>query len=1299
MKVTRYLLVSALVLATAFRLDASSSGRDLRMSDHLSHLDVRAFAQDSFDNIWIATLGGLNRYNGYEYEHFLHDASDSTSLSHDFVFSLLMDEDDVMWVGTANGVDRFDIKTGVFVHAKGLPATSFSLYKDSAGNLWTATPIGAGLVDREGLTVTFDERRGPVNCFWEDGYHRLWMGVDDGFRLRGSDAAVTLPGGRKVLCQYADRQGRWWLGTDSGIIIHDPATGSMQEIQKLFPDLQELENCQINFISEVAPYNLLIGTATEGVFSCDIIAQKGARNSPVSFNPGNSAELNACFVDRRGSVWVGTYDKGFILAGTRSDVFNRDPAMFALNGKFVTRVVAASSGGLWVATRYDGLYRYASKGKLEFIDISSVVPGGGDLLEIVYEDSAGNLWLAFESELVVVRVRGSRAELLGRVAVDHVRVVREDDEGTVWIGAWGGLYSIRKGRGFSVTAENENTRNVSDILSMEDGTILYSSYGVGIFGMKDGKVERLRYASGDEDILENCITMFADDSGRLWFGSYGNGLLCHGDGIHFRLGFADGLPDGNVLSVRADLSGDVWVSTLHGIARLDMNEKGEKPGVQVFSSDQYHEKAGCLSNEGYLAFGGNHGITCFDPAELSEVHTDPKVHIEDLRIDNRSIDNSTYASVIDIDHGNRTFSVDWAGTDFFSGNNLRYSYRLKGFDDEWNDAGTFRRASWSKLRRGRYVFEVVAIGDDGKRSTPCSLRINIHAAPWFSWWAWTLYALIVVSIVSLILRLSLNSRKMQLQAEAERREKIREREMFDMKSTFFTNVSHELRTPLTLISAPLEKLSSLPGQNAESRELLDSMQRNMSRLMMLLNQLMDFSKMENGVLALRVCWADLPETLDKIKESFGYLAEKKGITLGISSEVPYISMWLDCDKVEKIMDNLLSNALKHTPSGGKVDILVSMHPDPGAYGLGDGDYVEVAVEDNGTGIPADKLGELFVRYRIIDGPGGRHPDYSDNGIGLHYTKNLVETHHGRIKAALRPEGGMRFSFVLPLGDVYLQSEKASDIMPEDVGKARSELRGTAASDGRKCVMVVEDNVELREFIAGLLAPEYRVIVAADGLQAWNMLHSESPEVLVSDVLMPGLTGYELCSRIKQSPSLCHIQVVLLTAKTTPEDQEEGLENGADVYICKPFHVNFLLKTVANLIHNKEVLQRYFSEPFSGEESLTEVELPYADQEFLQRLGEVMQQHMSDAAFDIDGFAREMGCSRTSFYIRVKTLTGMAPNDFIRNIRFKYAAEGIRNGVPLAEIAEQAGFGSYSYFSKAFKKHFGVSPKAYQTSGQ
>ena len=1049
MKIARYISALSVAVMAAVMPLCASSGRDLRMSDHLSHLDVRAFAQDSFDNIWIATLGGLNRYNGYEYEHFLHDAADSTSLSHDFVFSLLMDDDDVMWVGTANGVDRFDIKTGVFTHAGSLPATSFSLYKDSAGNLWTATPIGAGLVDKERLTVAFDERYGPVNCFWEDGYHRLWMGVDDGFRLKGSDAAVILPGGRKVLCQYTDRQGRWWLGTDSGIMIHDPATGGMQEIQTLFPDLQGLKNCQVNFISEVAPYSLLIGTATEGIFSCDIIAQKGAWNSPERFNPGKSAELNACFVDRRGSVWVGTYDKGFILAGTRSDVFNRDPAISALNGKFVTRVVAASSGGLWVATRYDGLYRYASRGNLDFIDISPVVPEGGGLLEIVYEDSAGNLWLAFESELVAVKIRNSRAVLLGKVAVDHVRVVREDDEGTVWIGAWGGLYSIRKGSGFSVTAENEKTRNVSDILSMGDGTILYSSYGGGIFEMRDGKTERLRYPQGDDDILENCITMFADEAGRLWFGSYGNGLLCHGDGVHFRLGVADGLPDGNVLSIKADLSGDVWVSTLHGIARVDMKDMLEKPSVQVFSSGQYHEKAGCLSHEGYLAFGGNHGVSCFDPAELSEVHTDPKVHIEDLRIDNRSIDNSTYASVIDIDHGNRTFSVDWAGIDFFSGNNLRYSYRLKGFDDGWNDAGTFRRAGWSKLRRGKYVFEVVAIGDDGRRSAPCSLRINIHAAPWFSWWAWALYILVFVSIACMMLRLWLKSRDMQLQAEAERMEKVREREMFNMKNTFFTNISHELRTPLTLISAPLEKLASLPELGGESAELVDSMQRNMSRIMMLLNQLMDFSKMENGVLALKVCWADLPDTLRKITESFMYLAEKKGVTLGISSEGP-ISMWLDCDKLEKIMDNLLSNALKHTPSGGSVLVKVKQHQDALEYGLDDGgDYVEVAVEDTGTGIPPDKLGELFVRYRIIDGPGGRHPDYSDNGIGLHYTKTLVETHHGRIKAALRPEAGMRFSFVLPMGDVYLQSEKASDIMPGDVGKAGTERQGDVAADVRR----------------------------------------------------------------------------------------------------------------------------------------------------------------------------------------------------------------------------------------------------------
>lgn len=465
---------------------------------------------------------------------------------------------------------------------------------------------------------------------------------------------------------------------------------------------------------------------------------------------------------------------------------------------------------------------------------------------------------------------------------------------------------------------------------------------------------------------------------------------------------------------------------------------------------------------------------------------------------------------------------------------------------------------------------------------------------------------------------------------------------------------------------------------------------------MLINQLMDFSKIENGVYSLGVKYADIIPILHDTVSSFSFLAEKQGISLSFAPHRPSEYMWVDEDKLVKIMDNLLSNALKYTPSGGIVEVRTALMDDPGAYGVDAGDYLEISVLDTGRGVPEDKLDELFVRYRKVGGRDGRKPDYSGNGIGLHYTRNMVEKHHGKITARIRPAGGMNFSFVLPLEDVYLDTEKVlGESAPRETSYIRH-VRPLPETNVRHSVMVVEDNAELRDFLVSLLGEQYTVMEAADGAQAWQALQQDQPELVVSDVIMPGLSGYELCSKIKESQRMCHIMVVLLTAKTSYEEQIEGLESGADAYICKPFHADYLSKTVQNLLHTKEILKQYFTLPANDVSSVAKMDLPVSDKSFLEKLTSLMQDNLANPDLNVDTLARQMGYSRTAFYLKIKRLTSSSPNDLIINYRFKAAAEAIRNTeASLSDIAEKTGFGSYSYFSKAFKKHFGISPKEYR----
>jgi signal transduction histidine kinase len=472
-----------------------------------------------------------------------------------------------------------------------------------------------------------------------------------------------------------------------------------------------------------------------------------------------------------------------------------------------------------------------------------------------------------------------------------------------------------------------------------------------------------------------------------------------------------------------------------------------------------------------------------------------------------------------------------------------------------------------------------------------------------------------------------------------------------------------------------------------------------------MNQLLDFRRMESGMLALRVTFTDIVPLIRTIREAFDYQSVEKQVALTFEPYTARQEMWIDTDKLEKILHNLLSNALKHTPPQGSVDIFTreltaqqAKAKYPELQNTKCNIYMEITVSDTGTGIPADKLGELFVQYRRIEGTSGSLPDYGGSGIGLYYTKRLVEAHSGVISAVIQSEGGMAFSFILPLEDVYSEDEKetkASIILPDrNLDVVNEEV--SSADNNSYTLLVVEDNAELMAFIRTMLEGRYQLVCAADGDKAWKIAQSEVPDLILSDVLMPGISGYQLCEQVKQHPALSHIPVILLTAKTSVSEQIEGLEHGADAYICKPFHIDYLLLTIANLLKSREILRQYFSIPQTQSEEPVPVKLNEIDQIFLNKLTQLMEKELPNPELNISSIARELGLSRAGFYRKLKGLMDISPLDFLRNYRLKRAAEMIlEEALSLNEVAERTGFGTYSYFSAAFKKHYNVSPKDYR----
>jgi signal transduction histidine kinase/ligand-binding sensor domain-containing protein/DNA-binding response OmpR family regulator len=1298
------------------------------VASHISNLNVKSFCQDSMGYMWIATSRGLNRYNGYEFLQYFHHPLDTTSIDNDLVLSLFLDSSHRLWVGTSTGVNCYNFKLNNFERYHATTGKTFyvcSFFEDHKKQIWVATQYGPAIIDTIHRQIGMQALGSNhlVNLFWEDSSQKLWIGLDEdrGLAVMKNNSSwdyFTLPDSRSVTCIYRNPQGIWWLGTNSGIVVFDPVLRTFRDPPEALRKNVDLNKTQINFIREISPLKLMIGTASQGFFLYDILSRELSHNEPLQLRMVNSNQLLSCYVDQSDNIWVGSFDKGFGVWNSNLDYFNADRYLSdVLKGKFVTRVVEDKAGDLWISTRYNGLYHYTKSGKLTIFNQqnSDIFAGDDYLIESLFIDSHDRIWIGLTDQLIVARTStDGRIHIIFRKGLKRVGTMREDLSGNLWIGSLYGLYRIDSNDP-RLNPELVYVANITDICTRKSGDVLFSSYGVGIFRLKPDETVPVRFSFFTERepvAAKYCVSLYEDSQKRMWMGSYGNGLLYfHSVQNYSAYDRDDGLPSNDVLCFEEDEHGDMWMSTSNGISKL---RTADTTFVNYFSSDgtlgdQYHEKSGLKHTDGRIFFTGNHGLTFFNPMAILPAKYPPKLNLSDLKISNKSViprhgstltESIQFTKQIVLNHRQTTLSIDYTGIDFMAPQKLTYAYKLEGLDESWNFVGNYRRATYSNLVSGDYIFKVKAINGEGQESlSPVILQINVKPAPWLSWKARVFYIMVCVTIIYFLFRLGLKKKVRRQMQKIEHSEREREKEITEMKMNFFTNISHELRTPLTLISAPLEQLMTLKTLDSVSLHLLNTISRNVQSMLRLINQLLDFRKMESGMMNLKVQQTDVIQFIRNVQDVFLYPAMEKQVTLEFAPHIPEFSLWVDTDMLEKILHNLLSNALKYTPPKGTVKVVTNelsiVEANDDYQQVQNSSFFEIAISDSGPGVPAEKFNELFVRYRQIEGPSGKKPDYGGSGIGLHYTKRLVETHHGKIKAKAGEKGGMVFSFILPEGDFYSEGEKKEVLEFTDDIQETAIQNTDVQQKHSYTILVAEDHVELMNFIRNLLESQYEVIEALNGTQAWTLTEKESPDLILSDVLMPGLSGYELCARVKQHPQFSHIPVILLTAKSTMKDQLEGLEQGADAYICKPFHVDFLLLTIKNLFMNRDRLRQYYSIPQKNEEEQPSVQLAPHDQKLMQKLMQKLEEELPNADLNIDDIARDLGFSRSGFYRKIRGLTDMSPIDFLRSYRLRRAAEMIREGaLSLNDVASSTGFNFYPYFSKSFKKHFGVSPKEY-----
>jgi len=1165
-----------------------------------------------------------------------------------------------LWIGTWNS-GLFCLKNStstVYGTEAGIPhLTIVCLYRDSMKNLWIGTD-GGGLTRMTNgvlstLPVDGGLASGFVYCITEDREGSLWAGTLDGglHQLRDSIfTTYTVTEGlahNYVDCIYEDRAGRLWIGTKGGLSRLDVKT---QTLTTVLTTRQGLLNNFIQCLCQDSSGHFWIGTWG------GLHRFKDGKLTRLTKKQGLSDNRVFCLLeDRRGNTWIGT-ENGLNRLDTngRLTVFSRNEG---LSSNLVQVIHEDCQGTLWIGTDA-GLNRY-DRG---VITANKPLPGSESYyIRCVYEDNRGTLWFGTENGLIRMKEKNSTWHMhtyttQNGLIENVIYSILEDEKGHLWLGGQNGVSRVSKQE-----LEDVSTGKIKQIR-------------VKSFNEEDGMKSRWCTGIG-------CKTR----DGRFWFPT------------------AVGL---TVINPRQTVTGTPPAHLI--IEKLIADGETIKSfcgGSRVMRKAQ---SAGRKANTGFT-LGAKRHAPCASPLELPP--------------------------------GKKRLEFYYTAVSFIKPGEIGFKIKLAGYDPDWIEVGTARSTTYTGLSPGHYTFNVTACSPDGDWSGE-GASISFYLRPYFyqTVWFYILAALFISLAVFSFYRFrvrqlktrekelgalvrvrtrDLQERNLELEAAHHKLQESSQlieakniqleeqagklKEMDKIKSRFFANISHEFRTPLTLIMGPLEQMLGGPlEKERDQKKKMRLMLRNSRRLLSLINQLLALSKFDSGTIKLQAYRQNVVPFLKGILQSFDSLAVQNEVELIFQTEAGDIPLYYDPEKLEEVISNLLSNAVKFTPAGGRISLAVKVKE--GQSGAGEQGFLEVSVSDTGPGIPREELAHIFDRFYQADSTYEHHRQ--GTGIGLAIAREIVELHHGiiTVNSSGVEDAGTRFVIQLPMGNAHLKPEEIVESLPASKKLAmpcpgvkedkEEEIVKEPADQEKDIILVVEDNADVQEYIRGALEPEYTVKQAKDGEEGLRQAREIVPDLIICDIMMPGMDGYELCRTLKTEIATSHIPVILLTAKAAEENIIRGLETGADDYITKPFNTKMLLARIHNLIE----LRRHWQKTWDREMTLqpTGMTVSAVDKKFIKELKQVMEKNIPDTDFNVDQLCRKLYMSHATLYRKIHALTGETPTDFIRSYRLKRGAELLKSGVgSVLEVALEVGFSSANYFTKCFKKKFHQLPTEYQ----
>ena len=1300
------------------------------ITNDISNQRVTSFAEDAHGHIWIGTFRGLNRCNVHEFhQHFC--TSDDFTIPDNQVQNIYRDSRGRLWVCTVNGISLYTEQDNfIRIPMDTRSRNVYQILEDNNGKIIISTMVDVAVFDENAvafntvlsvvdgqiptLTQTFVAKHD--NSFWTATSTHLAKYDIETFELKH---VVELTGYPSYFKMIGD--GIIWMQGYAGFSIFDTCTGEYIPAPSGLKSHSLFNQAQISFLY---PYgsDFLFNTEKHGLFYYNVAEDAMYHQSEQGFPFVAPLDKITCmFQDSRDNLWIGTYDQGYNVVYAYKENFNSDGWLKAsLANKSVVAVADDSKGNLWISTLKDGLYLYNSASELfKRIDLSRTFgsPAAQDIdVSHIFVDRNDKVWLS--TNFGVVRCKEVNSTLVMDTAwpIFMSMAISQDVSGRVWIGGMGEIVSY-------ISPDDDQVHTVKTVsahftytpycLPLNDGKVLSASFEQG-FALIDAKENHVRQLAIDPHVWRDCIRksvfvpscMHQTADGIIWVGTTANGLFKY-DLAANHFSHVSGAPCLDITAIEEDDNGYLWISTQYGLGQYD-------PAVDKFTNwfaddgiggNQFYDRASCKLKDGTLVFGGTHGLTIFDPTSVTLDRVVP-VCFEDLKIHNvlvrpgqdECISKSlAFGPEINLEYSQNCFSISFAALEYSEYERVEYQYMLDGLDAHWIDANSNREAYYSNVPAGHYDFKVRILNHD--RSAVLSENaISVHVDPpfWLSWWAMLVYLLIAAVIIYFIYkaRNKIGLEKMEkLQAQ---KEKEQEKKVNQMNMSFFANVSHEFRTPLTMISGPVAQLEESPDMTEENKRLLNIVQRNIYRMIRLVNQQLDFNKLENDTLKLAVKQMDVISQMVELTDTFKVTAEEKGITFRVYGLEDSVKVWADADKLDKICFNLLSNAMKFTPSGGKIEFsldVISREEAAHLFALTKNDkdahYLKIAVRDSGTGIPKGQLERIFDRYYQLENQtGGAHS--WGTGIGLYFARALANMHHGHLKAGNQPIGtGAIFTLIIPVSEAsYSEAEKARKADDTGVvfksGNVKFQTAPVPATgENRKKVLIVDDDADVIHYLRELLMPYYDVLSRFDAESAYQVIKEEAVDVVISDVVMSGQTGYDLCRQIKENIQISHIPVILLTAKATVGDQVEGLDSGADAYVTKPFEPQYLLALVQSQLKNREKIKDILSQA-TDVENIEDDALSPQDSAFMTELYQLMENELSNSELDVSRMTEMLHISRTKFYYKVKGLTGENPSVFFKRYKLNRAAQLIKERkYNVSEIADMTGFSTLSHFSTSF----------------